>query len=384
MTTANIPTSTLIFVDNATSGTQTGNAINIDATGYYYFESTPINAWVKLKTPAGTPAASVNIYNADGSLTGNREVKLAGHNLGFTGTGNVGIGTTAPAVKLDMVGTTFGIKNSATTGSWDNLWFNVGPSIPSINASGAESGLQFNVGSNAFGTYGDSNQVLATVATMLPNGNMGIGTTTPAARLDVAGTIKITDGTQAANRVLTSDANGLARWNSIPAASSLISSTPIGGDAITPPIPVDVNFSVPNAVTTNLINLPSFTLTTPSIVDISANISASFNVFGSATIGLEDGNNRNATVFFRFTGAPAGVSNSPFGSSTIIYSNTASPNGGIVHGFFYASPTAMVSLPAGTYTLQVSATSSASNNGCRITYGTGNVDSIYIKATPIQ
>jgi len=44
------------------------------------------------------------------------------------------------------------------------------------------------------------------------DGNVGIGTDTPGAKLDVAGTLKITDGSQAAGKVLTSDANGLAIW----------------------------------------------------------------------------------------------------------------------------------------------------------------------------
>ena len=43
-------------------------------------------------------------------------------------------------------------------------------------------------------------------------GNVGIGTTSPAAKLDVNGNIKIADGSQGANKVLTSDANGVASW----------------------------------------------------------------------------------------------------------------------------------------------------------------------------
>ena len=43
-------------------------------------------------------------------------------------------------------------------------------------------------------------------------GNVGIGTATPGARLEVAGTVKIVDGSQGAGKVLTSDASGLATW----------------------------------------------------------------------------------------------------------------------------------------------------------------------------
>ncbi len=43
-------------------------------------------------------------------------------------------------------------------------------------------------------------------------GRMGIGTLKPGAKLEVNGTVKITDGTQGAGKVLTSDANGLASW----------------------------------------------------------------------------------------------------------------------------------------------------------------------------
>ena len=45
-------------------------------------------------------------------------------------------------------------------------------------------------------------------------GNVGIGTTSPTAKLDISGKVKITDGTQGAGKVLTSDASGLASWQS--------------------------------------------------------------------------------------------------------------------------------------------------------------------------
>jgi hypothetical protein len=49
-------------------------------------------------------------------------------------------------------------------------------------------------------------------------GRVGIGTNTPTTKLDVAGNVKIADGTQGANKILTSDANGVASWQSFAGA----------------------------------------------------------------------------------------------------------------------------------------------------------------------
>ena len=158
-----VPTSTLIYINDVSTGTQaTGTTtINVDTVGYYYFEGAPTNAWVKLKTPAATPTASVNIYNANGTLTGNRTVNQ---------------GTNWLAFNTDIVN---------------------GFAVSKPNV-----GYILSVDGN--------------------NSRVGIGTTTPAAKLDVAGTIKIADGTQAANRVLTSDANGLASWQTPAAAPASV------------------------------------------------------------------------------------------------------------------------------------------------------------------
>jgi FG-GAP repeat len=45
--------------------------------------------------------------------------------------------------------------------------------------------------------------------------NVGIGTTTPTAKLHVNGSLKLTDGTQGNGKVLTSDANGAAAWQAL-------------------------------------------------------------------------------------------------------------------------------------------------------------------------
>ena len=55
-------------------------------------------------------------------------------------------------------------------------------------------------------------------------GNVGIGTTSPGAKLEVAGQVKITGGVPGLGKVLTSDAVGLATWTA-PATGTITSIT---------------------------------------------------------------------------------------------------------------------------------------------------------------
>jgi hypothetical protein len=50
----------------------------------------------------------------------------------------------------------------------------------------------------------------------ITDGDVGIGTTAPGAKLEVAGQIKITGGSPGTGKVLTSDASGLASWQTAP------------------------------------------------------------------------------------------------------------------------------------------------------------------------
>lgn len=59
---------------------------------------------------------------------------------------------------------------------------------------------------------GENGSSLDDALVILKNGNTGISTATPSATLDIVGTIQYTDGNQAANKVLTSDASGNATW----------------------------------------------------------------------------------------------------------------------------------------------------------------------------
>ncbi|WP_054510723.1 tail fiber domain-containing protein [Chryseobacterium sp. ERMR1:04] len=203
---AAVPTSTLIYVNNIATGTQTGTAANVDTVGYYYYDGT---LWAKL-TSSSSPSSSVNIYNTDGSLTGNRTVTQAANTLKFTGTavnafsvdGNslsvdaanhrIGIGTATPAVKVDLLTATknYGFRHSDGTVIL-NSYVGIG------NTNGASL-------SGWWGTTSNHPFDLMTNDTFRmridTNGNVGIGTVTPAVKVDIVTNTKQygfqhTDGT---------------------------------------------------------------------------------------------------------------------------------------------------------------------------------------------
>jgi hypothetical protein len=112
---------------------------------------------------------------------------------------NVGIGTTTPShnleVKVDGLGfsqtTSDGTKKIGTYAGADGLYLQ----------THTDDALNF-----------ATNNSLAQM-TLNANGNLGIGVEIATAKLDVAGAIKIADGTQGVGKILTSDASGLASWD---------------------------------------------------------------------------------------------------------------------------------------------------------------------------
>lgn len=148
----------------------------------------------------------------------------------FPATGNVGIGTLTPGTKLQVIGTTkLGSgPNNASIDKKGNLVFNgtaaykVGGNRYVFRYSADTSyGMFFSQANLRYELRGQNATATFFVGANSGNGyflgNLGLGVQSPAAKLDVAGTVKIADGTQGAGKVLTSNASGLASWQT-PAA----------------------------------------------------------------------------------------------------------------------------------------------------------------------
>lgn len=163
-------------------------------------------------TPSTSPIGTVVNNNFIGTTDANDFV-LATNDLErmrVASGGNVGIGTASPLFNLHTVGVIAADQGgqeyvtlsqdpagSAFPTTYGGLWFD---GSKNLNLAAVSGGVAWrNVIINGIG-----------------GGFVGIGTTSPAAALEVDGannaTIRIVDGNQGLNKVLTSDANGQGSW----------------------------------------------------------------------------------------------------------------------------------------------------------------------------
>ncbi len=139
---------------------------------------------------------------------------------------NVGIGTVDPLNRLHvsnngssvlLIENTQLLDSGIATGLYlktGNGNFPYTGAIKTIGQNLSESrlGLYTFASPNSFG--------LKERLSILDNGNVGIGTTNPGATLEVAGLLKITGGIPGVGKVLTSDATGLASWQTASTSAS--------------------------------------------------------------------------------------------------------------------------------------------------------------------
>ena len=120
---------------------------------------------------------------------------------------NVGIGVTTPNQKLDISGGGIGFSGAGLNSTDKKLYSPADGDLEWMthNSAGNHGFAVSHQGAKAvyLNTSGNS---------YLNGGNVGIGISIPTEKLHVVGNIRMVDGNQAAGKVLTSDANGVASW----------------------------------------------------------------------------------------------------------------------------------------------------------------------------
>ena len=164
---------------------------------------------------------------------------LGGHDeFVLTRTGSVGIGTATPVAKFQVIGDCNANTPTINATSCNHLFQSLVSTNPAVGkeifiefdrTKDAETwgmGLRNEVDDFWIGYGGRNNLGGHDQFVLTRTGSVGIGTATPVAKLDILGSIKISDGTQVEGNVLTSDVNGLASWKPIAAtAYSVINNT---------------------------------------------------------------------------------------------------------------------------------------------------------------
>jgi hypothetical protein len=162
----------------------TGNAIyvyNPAETG----EVTSISA--HNNSSSGTGIAAI-MHAATGNATG-----ISGFTASSAGTGVKGLANSGTGVN-------YGVKGESKSVEGVGVW----------GSNTSSTGITYGVQGSVSSSSGYSGYFLG--GTFCVMSNVGIGSSTPSAKLEVAGQVKITGGTPGAGKVLTSDANGLASW----------------------------------------------------------------------------------------------------------------------------------------------------------------------------
>ncbi|WP_053082679.1 hypothetical protein [Chryseobacterium angstadtii] len=157
----------------------------------------------------------------------------------------------------------------------------------------------------------------------------------------------------------------------------------VTGGGITDAISLTTADVVAQTASTTILSTISFTLDRPSTVEFNANVSTRYTASGSNTTPISDGAVKLCTANFQFTTAPTDVSTTAFfGDHSTSYTNSLS-SASTSTGDIYLSPFAIVTLPAGSYVLNLRGIV-LSGTAFRIGFGGGTRDLIQIRATPLQ
>jgi len=197
----------VLIYATAAAASPSGKTVNMTTAGYYFFDG---NIWQRVNTGSGS-----TLYTADGSLGASRIVDMPNRSLSFAPSGTqltnqfnvdgstfsvdalnnrVGIGSVVPTERLHVADGNVLISNSTykDISSADQLagqlLFKLGGNATETLAPVASiNGIDKFSGGNYLGNLTFSTQNGSTIERMRidHNGNVGIGTTAPNARLDL-------------------------------------------------------------------------------------------------------------------------------------------------------------------------------------------------------
>ena len=141
-------------------------------------------------------------YALNAATSADNKWTLNGNDISNTNTGNVGIGIATPPanLKLNVAG-----RVAPDWGNNTDASYRFG--------DGTENSGFSSPNPNEITVISNGNESMRVTG----SGNVGIGTSTPQAKLDVNGSVRINDGTQGDGKILTSDGFGTASWQTPPA-----------------------------------------------------------------------------------------------------------------------------------------------------------------------
>ena len=186
----------LNFASGPTITTDATTRINLNAASYVYI-------------PTGVFYVEGRTHLRGGLDSDNTTLNIYGGSSGNTYfAGNVGVGATAPRGRLDVAWPGTGLGN-IYFGDWTNGW-----------ALGENVDASLQIYKTANGT------TLTSLMTILNGGNVGVGTASPGAKLDVSGSISASGTVNGTGLCISGDCK--ATWSAIGAAAGLPSASPAG------------------------------------------------------------------------------------------------------------------------------------------------------------
>ena len=230
------PTAGALQIQDGTEAA--GRVLTSDVNGVGTWQNPSGFAW-SLNGNAGTDGTALfgSTINAGQNFIGTTDYEdlIFGTNnspmMKMTAFGNIGIGVDNPNAKFQIDDnspyiTTWIRKTNLSGGIGGTSYVSPTLIVNTTSTGGGTSEIYHNAEFSAIGVNGGTNiggtfratGAARNYAVVIPanSGDVGIGTSTPTAKLHLvnpsAGALRIEDGSQAAGRVLTSDANGVGTW----------------------------------------------------------------------------------------------------------------------------------------------------------------------------